>query len=80
MNLRTFGTLGLAVVAAALCGCATPYDADKPVYQGKEYRTGSNIAVRDGEPRGSATVVKPDDVPLYRPQVQRTGGPAPVGP
>lgn len=63
MNVRTCSKAALAAVALALGGCATTYDGDKPVYQGKEYRTGSNIPVHDGETRGSATVAKPDEIP-----------------
>ena len=79
MNVRTC-TAALAVVVLGLAGCATTYDPDAPVYQGARYRTGSNIAVQKGDMHGGEQTFKADDVPLYRPQVQRTGGPAPVGP
>ena len=80
MTVRTCTSFALALAAIATAGCATPLDPDKPLYDGARYRTGSNIPVQKGDMHGSEQTYKADDVPLYRPQVQRTGGPAPTGP
>ena len=66
--------------AAAVCaatGCATAPDQTAEVYQGKQYRTGSNIPVHDGDLPNEALVVKPDTVPIFKgpgPKVGPTGG------
>jgi len=66
--------------AAAFCaasGCASAPDQTGEVYQGKQYRTGSNIAVHDGDMPSQAQVVKPDTTPIFKgpgPKVGPTGG------
>ena len=74
MDVRTCSRIALAL-ALAVGGCATTYDTDKPVYQGKEYRTGSNIPVHDGDMRGTSTVAKPDDTPATTAPWQYKKGP-----
>jgi hypothetical protein len=65
--------------AAAVCaatGCASTPDKTAEVYQGKQYRTGSNIPVHDGDLPSEALVVKPDTVPIFKgpgPKVGPTG-------
>jgi type IV pilus biogenesis protein CpaD/CtpE len=65
-----------AVAAAALlAGCASTPDqvAER---QERQYRTGSNIAVRDGDMAGPEKSVKPDTVPIFKgpgPKVGPTG-------
>ena len=43
--------VSIVVASAALAACAAPNDADTPVaHAPKEYRTGSNIPVKDPTP------------------------------
>ena len=69
----------LAAIAAvaALASCASTPDQTAEIYQGKQYRTGSNIPVHDGDLPNEAKVVKPDAVPIFKgpgPKVGPTGG------
>jgi hypothetical protein len=60
----------------AATGCASTPDKTAEVYQGKQYRTGSNIPVHDGDLPSEALVVKPDTVPIFKgpgPKVGPTG-------
>lgn len=53
--------LAVAALTAALAACSTaPADPNAPPYEPKEYRTGSNIPVRDRNASGEVTSVKPD--------------------
>ena len=68
----------LAAVASAamLAGCASTPDQVAESHQERQYRTGSNIAVRDGDMAGPEKSVKPDTVPIFKgpgPKVGPTG-------
>ena len=70
---RTFAAL---VTTAALAACASSPEV-AGAHQEKQYRTGSNIAVREGELPGPEKSVKPDTVPIFKgpgPKVGPTGG------
>ena len=57
-----------AALAAALAACSTaPADPNAPPYEAKEYRTGSNIPVRDRSASSDTTTVKPDSMTNQRP-------------
>jgi len=71
--VRTFAALA---ACAALTACASAASQTGETYQGKAYRTGSNIPVHDGDLPNETQVVKPDTVPIYRgpgPKVGPTG-------
>jgi len=69
MMARTSGAaLCVAALLAALAGCSTaPTDPNAPASEPKEYRTGSNIPVRDRNSPSQAQNVKPDDPSQMRP-------------
>ena len=57
-----------AALAAALAGCSTPpANPNDAPYEAKEYRTGSNIPVRDRAASSDVTAVKPDAMNNQRP-------------
>ena len=72
--IRMFAALA---AAAALAACAsTAEKTADTAHAEKQYRTGSNIAVRDGDMAGSEKSVKPDVVPIFKgpgPRVGPTG-------
>jgi hypothetical protein len=73
---------GVAATAAfVLCGCSTTPDKE-PLTVNKQpvYRTGSNIAVKDGDGQARVLSVRPDDVnttkiPRYPLGTGTAGGP-----
>jgi len=72
--IRMFAALAAAAAFCAASGCASAPDQTAEVYQGKQYRTGSNIPVHDGDLPSQVKVVKPDTTPIFK-------GPGPmVGP
>jgi hypothetical protein len=54
----------LLLTCAALAACASTPDSQAQARPEKQYRTGSNIAVRDGEMPGSEVKYKPGVVPI----------------
>ena len=77
MFVRTCNAAAIAATLALCAGCASPPDKVAGDYHGKQYRTGSNIPVHDGDMPGDAKVVKPDAVPIFKgpgPRVGPTGG------
>ncbi len=66
---------GALALALALQGCATPGDSTE-VHTDKEYRTGSNIPVRDRTSHSDAKSYDPDSV---REAVQRAMPARPIG-
>jgi len=74
--LRMFTAFAAAAALCAASGCASAPDQAADVYQGKQYRTGSNIPVHDGDLPSQAQVVKPDTTPIFKgpgPKVGPTG-------
>ena len=60
--------LAVAAFTVGLAGCATsPQDQNAQPYEAKEYRTGSNIPVRDRSASSDTTTVKPDAMNNQRP-------------
>ena len=61
MVRTTCAALAVAALTVALAGCSTaPANPNDQPYEAKEYRTGSNIPVRDRSASGEVTAVKPD--------------------
>jgi type IV pilus biogenesis protein CpaD/CtpE len=73
---RIVQTLAALAACATLVACASTASQTGEAYQGKAYRTGSNIPVHDGDLPPEGQVVKPDTVPIYKgpgPKVGPTG-------
>ena len=66
--VRTSSAALAVALAVVLAGCATPpEDPNAQPYEAKEYRTGSNIPVRDRAAATDVTSVKPADASGQRP-------------
>ena len=77
MTIRMLVAVSTAALVVAVSGCAaTPDKTADSGYQPKQYRTGSNIPVHEGDLPGEAKVVKPDTTPIFKgpgPKVGPTG-------
>jgi hypothetical protein len=78
MIIRILTTFAAATLVAGAFGCAsTPDNSADSDRRPREYRTGSNIAIHDGDMARGEKTVKPDAVPILRgpgPMVGPTGG------
>ena len=68
MVRTTCAALAVAAFTVALAACSTPpANPNEQPYEAKEYRTGSNIPVRDRNTASDVTAVKPDAMNNQRP-------------